>query len=144
MQRRTTGCCIKRRTSRCALRACLRAVDTPAAASVGDRCDSGPPNHRPDHTAPAQQVAGGNGEQVISRDVNRLATRLDFFRLLSFYHTGPGFFINTALMTHSVWVTLWAYLLLTLTGSVTYAGPDGEAMSTITGAFAGASSLPFA
>lgn len=34
------------------------------------------------------QVSGGNGEQVISRDVHRLCTHFDFFRLLSFYHSG--------------------------------------------------------
>lgn len=44
------------------------------------------------------QVSGGNGEQVMSRDVHRMATRFDFFRLLSFYHSGCGFFINTFLV----------------------------------------------
>jgi hypothetical protein len=34
------------------------------------------------------QVSGGNGEQVMSRDVHRLCTQLDFFRLLAFYHSG--------------------------------------------------------
>lgn len=29
------------------------------------------------------QVAGGNGEQVISRDVYRLGTQFDFFRLMA-------------------------------------------------------------
>jgi hypothetical protein len=29
------------------------------------------------------QVAGGNGEQVLSRDVYRLGTQFDFFRLLA-------------------------------------------------------------
>jgi hypothetical protein len=32
------------------------------------------------------QVAGGNGEQVISRDVYRIGNQFDFFRLLAFYH----------------------------------------------------------
>jgi hypothetical protein len=31
----------------------------------------------------AIQVAGGNGEQVLSRDVYRLGTQFDFFRLLA-------------------------------------------------------------
>ncbi|EFN56001.1 hypothetical protein CHLNCDRAFT_145389 [Chlorella variabilis] len=40
------------------------------------------------------KVSGGNGEQVMSRDVHRLCTQFDFFRLLSFYHSGSlGFFI---------------------------------------------------
>ena len=37
---------------------------------------------------PSPQVSGGNGEQVMSRDVHRLCTQFDFFRLLSFYHSG--------------------------------------------------------
>ena len=37
------------------------------------------------------QVAGGNGEQVLSRDVYRLGTQFDFFRLLAWcdIHTVP-------------------------------------------------------
>jgi callose synthase len=34
------------------------------------------------------QIAAGNGEQVLSRDVRRLAHNMDFTRLLSWYHTG--------------------------------------------------------
>ncbi len=34
------------------------------------------------------KVSGGNGEQVMSRDVYRLGTQMDFFRLLGFYHSG--------------------------------------------------------
>ena len=34
------------------------------------------------------KVSGGNGEQVMSRDVLRMASHLDFFRLLSFYSSG--------------------------------------------------------
>jgi callose synthase len=37
---------------------------------------------------PRLQVSGGNGEQVMSRDVHRLSTQFDFFRLMSFYHSG--------------------------------------------------------
>jgi hypothetical protein len=34
------------------------------------------------------KVGGGNGEQVLSRDVHRLGARFDFFRLLAFYESG--------------------------------------------------------
>ncbi len=34
------------------------------------------------------KVAGGNGEQVLSRDVHRLSVQMDFFRLLAFYESG--------------------------------------------------------
>ncbi|KAK2080835.1 hypothetical protein QBZ16_000689 [Prototheca wickerhamii] len=70
------------------------------------------------------KVAGGNGEQVISRDVHRLATRVDFFRLLAFYHSGPGFFINTALVMVLVYINIWVVLVLSLTGSMLVVNPD--------------------
>ncbi|KAL0675816.1 hypothetical protein Bca4012_003797 [Brassica carinata] len=41
------------------------------------------------------KVAGGNGEQVLSRDVYRLGQLLDFFRMLSFYFTTVGFYFST-------------------------------------------------
>lgn len=34
------------------------------------------------------QIAAGNGEQVVSRDVSRLARRMNMPRLLSWYFTG--------------------------------------------------------
>lgn len=44
------------------------------------------------------KIAGGNGEVCISRDTFRLGTRLDFFRLMFMYHSGPGYFINNAVL----------------------------------------------
>ncbi|CAK9160753.1 unnamed protein product, partial [Ilex paraguariensis] len=41
------------------------------------------------------KVAGGNGEQVLSRDVYRLGQLLDFFRMLSFYFTTVGYYVCT-------------------------------------------------
>lgn len=61
------------------------------------------------------KVSGGNGEQVMSRDVHRLATQFDFFRLMSFYHSGCGFFMNTFLVMLSVYVNIWSILVLALT-----------------------------
>lgn len=40
-------------------------------------------------------VAGGNGEQVLSRDVYRLGQLFDFFRMLSFYFTTVGYYFCT-------------------------------------------------
>jgi hypothetical protein len=37
------------------------------------------------------QIAAGNGEQVLSRDVRRLAHNMDFTRLMSWYHTGAQY-----------------------------------------------------
>lgn len=41
------------------------------------------------------KVAGGNGEQVLSRDVYRIGQLFDFFRMLSFYYTTVGFYVCT-------------------------------------------------
>ena len=42
------------------------------------------------------KLASGNGEQCLSRDVFRIGQRLDFTRLLSFYYSGIGFYLNNA------------------------------------------------
>lgn len=41
------------------------------------------------------KVAGGNGEQVLSRDVYRLGQLFDFFRMLSFFFTTVGYYVCT-------------------------------------------------
>ncbi|RZC85632.1 hypothetical protein C5167_026304 [Papaver somniferum] len=41
------------------------------------------------------EVAGGNGEQVLSRDVYRIGQLFDFFRMLSFFFTTVGFYVCT-------------------------------------------------
>ena len=52
------------------------------------------------------------------------------------YHTGCGFYINSALVFAAITATIWVYLLLALTGILTYpCGPDGtQTCSTINGA----------
>ncbi|XP_017974639.1 PREDICTED: callose synthase 12 [Theobroma cacao] len=62
------------------------------------------------------KIAGGNGEQVLSRDVYRLGQRLDFFRMLSFFHTTVGYFFNTTMVILTVYVFLWGQLYLALGG----------------------------
>jgi callose synthase len=45
------------------------------------------------------KLSQGNAEQAISRDMNRICTRLDFFRLMSFFYGGIGHYIaNTLVM----------------------------------------------
>ena len=63
--------------------------------------------------------AGGNGEQSISRDVHRLGARLDWFRLMSWYHSGIGFFINSTLTMSSVYLAVWLVFFFALTDSLT-------------------------
>lgn len=41
------------------------------------------------------KVAGGNGEQVLSRDVYRLGQLFDFFRMFSYFYTTIGFYVCT-------------------------------------------------
>ncbi|XP_047334427.1 callose synthase 12-like [Impatiens glandulifera] len=62
------------------------------------------------------KVASGNGEQVLSRDVYRLGHRLDFFRMLSFFYTTVGFFLNTQMVILTVYAFLWGRLYLSLSG----------------------------
>ena len=81
------------------------------------------------------KVSGGNGEQVMSRDVYRLGTQFDFFRLLGFYHSGPGFFINSYLVLLSVYANIWMLTLLALTNNQELANPNDptQVISTLTG-----------
>ncbi|XP_059430071.1 callose synthase 9-like [Corylus avellana] len=66
------------------------------------------------------KVAGGNGEQVLSRDVYRLGQLLDFFRMMSFYFTTVGFYFCTMLTVLTVYIFLYgkAYLALSGVGEV--------------------------
>ena len=81
------------------------------------------------------KVSGGNGEQVMSRDVYRLGTNFDFFRLLGFYHSGPGFFINSYLVLLSVYANMWMLSLLALTNNQELQDPNDPTavISTLTG-----------
>ena len=45
------------------------------------------------------KVAGGNGEQVLSRDIYRLGQLFDFFRMLSFFFTTVGYYFCTMVCT---------------------------------------------
>ena len=56
------------------------------------------------------KIASGNAEQVTSRDLYRIANRLDFFRLLSFYHANTGLYFNTVVTVWSAYV--YAYIEL--------------------------------
>eukprot|EP00252_Welwitschia_mirabilis_P007366 TRINITY_DN18640_c0_g1_i2.p1 TRINITY_DN18640_c0_g1~~TRINITY_DN18640_c0_g1_i2.p1 ORF type:complete len:1915 (+),score=322.94 TRINITY_DN18640_c0_g1_i2:50-5794(+) len=62
------------------------------------------------------KVAGGNGEQVLSRDVYRLGQLFDFFRMLSFYFTTVGFYVCTMLTVLTVYMFLYGKVYLALSG----------------------------
>ncbi|KAK9154596.1 hypothetical protein Sjap_002076 [Stephania japonica] len=63
------------------------------------------------------KVAGGNGEQVLSRDVYRLGQLFDFFRMLSFYFTTVGYYFCTMLTVLTVYVFLYGKAYLALSGA---------------------------
>ncbi|XP_073063640.1 callose synthase 9-like isoform X1 [Primulina eburnea] len=62
------------------------------------------------------KVAGGNGEQVLSRDIYRLGQHFDFFRMLSFYFTTVGFYFCTMLTVLTVYAFLYGRVYLALSG----------------------------
>jgi callose synthase len=60
------------------------------------------------------KLSQGAAEQTLTRDVYRLAQNLDFFRLLSFYCGGVGFYIGNCLTVWAVFLFLYSKLFLTL------------------------------
>ncbi|TVU09023.1 hypothetical protein EJB05_42462 [Eragrostis curvula] len=62
------------------------------------------------------KVAGGNGEQVLSRDVYRLGQLFDFFRMLTFYFTTVGYYVCTMMTVLTVYIFLYGRVYLALSG----------------------------
>ncbi|XP_020675367.1 callose synthase 10 isoform X2 [Dendrobium catenatum] len=62
------------------------------------------------------KVAGGNGEQVLSRDVYRIGQLFDFFRMLSFYFTTVGYYLCTMMTVLTVYIFLYGRVYLALSG----------------------------
>ncbi|XP_057970390.1 callose synthase 10 [Malania oleifera] len=62
------------------------------------------------------KVAGGNGEQVLSRDVYRLGQLFDFFRMLSFYFTTVGYYLCTMMTVLTVYIFLYGRVYLAFSG----------------------------
>ncbi|KAF3791007.1 Callose synthase 10 [Nymphaea thermarum] len=62
------------------------------------------------------KVAGGNGEQVLSRDIYRLGQLFDFFRMLSFYFTSVGFYVCTMMTVLTIYFFLYGRVYLALSG----------------------------
>jgi len=63
------------------------------------------------------KLSQGNAEQCLSRDVSRIASRLDFPRLLSYYFGGIGHYINSALTIITIQVATYLALLLAVYGA---------------------------
>ncbi|XP_066375465.1 callose synthase 10 [Miscanthus floridulus] len=62
------------------------------------------------------KVAGGNGEQVLSRDVYRLGQLFDFFRMLTFFFTTVGYYVCTMMTVLTVYIFLYGRVYLALSG----------------------------
>ena len=62
------------------------------------------------------KLSQGNAEQCLARDVSRVAARLDFPRLLSYYFGGIGHYINSALTVATIQVATYLSLLLAVYG----------------------------
>ena len=62
------------------------------------------------------KLAQGNAEQCLSRDVARLANRLDFPRVLSYYFGGIGHYINSTLTVITIIVVTYAIAFMALFG----------------------------
>jgi hypothetical protein len=60
------------------------------------------------------KISGGGAECVVSRDVARLAPRLDLARLMHFYHSGPGYYINSLFIMTAVWLNIWVIAVFAL------------------------------
>lgn len=69
-------------------------------------------------------MSGGGGEWAISRESCRLGQRLDFFRLMSFYHSAIGFYMNSWVTYMAVYFNMYA-LLLFAWAEATELGEDG-------------------
>nr|QKN22530.1 callose synthase 10 [Urtica dioica subsp. dioica] len=62
------------------------------------------------------KVAGGNGEQVLSRDIYRIGQLFDFFRMLSFYYTTVGFYVCTMMTVLTIYIFLYGRVYLAFSG----------------------------
>jgi hypothetical protein len=58
------------------------------------------------------KLAQGNAEQSLSRDLNRICDRLDFFRLLSFYYGGIGHYLANTMVMVTLYMVLYIMTIL--------------------------------
>jgi len=68
------------------------------------------------------KLSQGNAEQCLSRDASRVADRLDFPRLLSYYFGGVGHYINSALTIATIQLATYLVLVLAVFGAESIGG----------------------
>eukprot|EP00201_Polytomella_parva_P021635 CAMPEP_0175046592 /NCGR_PEP_ID=MMETSP0052_2-20121109/5116_1 /TAXON_ID=51329 ORGANISM="Polytomella parva, Strain SAG 63-3" /NCGR_SAMPLE_ID=MMETSP0052_2 /ASSEMBLY_ACC=CAM_ASM_000194 /LENGTH=743 /DNA_ID=CAMNT_0016310355 /DNA_START=1211 /DNA_END=3442 /DNA_ORIENTATION=- len=64
------------------------------------------------------KISGGGADLVTSREIFRIAPRLDFFRLFSFYFGGVGHYINCVFSSWAIYFSTWSLLVAALTDSM--------------------------
>ncbi|EQC33729.1 hypothetical protein SDRG_08832 [Saprolegnia diclina VS20] len=77
------------------------------------------------------KLAQGAAEQSLSRDVYRLAHRLDFFKLLSFYYNHVGFYLSMSFIIWTVFVLTYIQLLRSLLGLEGIGGREAVILSQL-------------
>jgi len=60
------------------------------------------------------KLSQGAAEQSLSRDVNRVSHRLDFFRLLSLYYGGIGHYFSNVLTVFTIYLVTYLMLILAM------------------------------
>jgi hypothetical protein len=63
------------------------------------------------------KISGGTAISMTSRDAFRMAEGMDFARLLSFFHTGAGFYVSQVLVVVSLLTTIYYMGAMALTGA---------------------------
>lgn len=70
------------------------------------------------------KISGGCGEIFLSRDLYRLASRLDFFRLLHLYFSAAGHYINNWLVMASVYAQILSLTVFALASAQSTVVPE--------------------
>lgn len=70
------------------------------------------------------KISGGCGEIFLSRDLYRLATRVDSFRLLALYFSAAGHYINNWLVMASVYAQILSLAVFALARATTTVVPE--------------------
>ncbi|EFJ51969.1 hypothetical protein VOLCADRAFT_87013 [Volvox carteri f. nagariensis] len=66
------------------------------------------------------KISSGFGEVALSRDLLRMATRVDLWRCLHLYHSLAGNYFNTWLVMGSVYAQVYAVLFFSLAGAAVH------------------------
>ena len=62
------------------------------------------------------KLSQGNAEQSLSRDMNRICDRLDFFRLMSFFYGGIGHYMANTMVMFTLVLVVYTMLSLAIYG----------------------------